>query len=334
MTPDELIDRRKQAWTRLAAILERAERARLPSLSETELLELGQLYRSATSDLALAQRDFPRHALTQYLNQLVGRAHPVIYRGEPLVLRRVGQFYTRTFPQLYRELAPFILAAVVLFFGTAIVSYGVVQLNPKAANYVLPPFLIDDIEAGRAWWKDLNDANNIGLALIMTNNLQVAFQAFASGIAFGLFTAYILIMNGLNLGMTLSLMQVYGHAGPLWEFVIGHGVLELSEITMAGGSGLLIGYALLHPGLLSRRDALQAAAQKSIQLLLGSAPLLVIAGAIEALVSPSNVAAPIKYAIGITTGILLYAYLLLAGRSYAGLAKRLRRYPLLHRLFR
>jgi len=333
MTPDELIARRKTDWERLTAIVRRAERSRLRALTEAELIELGQLYRTATSDLALAQRDFPRHSLTRYLNQLVGQAHPVIYRGEPLVARRLGEFYTRGFPQLYRELAPCILVAAILFFGASVLSYGVTLINSDAVNYVLSPRTIDAIESGKMWWKDLNSANGVGSAMIMTNNLQVSFYAFAGGISFGLFTIMVLIMNGLSLGMTLGLMQVYGHAAPLLEFVIGHGVLELSEITMAGGSGLLIGYSILHPGLVSRRDALAVAAQKSIRLLLGSAPLLIVAGTIEGLISPSDVLAPIKYTIGITSGILLYSYLFLAGRDYAAVVKKMRRHPL-RQLFR
>ena len=331
MTPDELIARRKNDWERLTAIVRDADRARLHSLSEKELIELGQLYRMATSDLALAQRDFPRHNLTRYLNQLVGQAHPVIYHGEPLVLRGLGDFYVRQLPQLYRELAPFIFAAAFLFFGPAILAYGITLLNPDATNYVLSSQTISAAQSGRMWWKELNAANGVGATVIMTNNLQVSFMAFAGGISFGLFTVYVLLMNGLSLGMTFGIMQVYGHAAPLAEFVIGHGLLELSEIIMAGGSGLMMGYALLQPGLLSRKDALSTAAQKSIRLLLGSAPLLIVAGIIEGLISPSAAPALLKYAIGIASGIVLYGYLFFAGRDYSWVAKKRRRFPLLRR---
>ncbi len=316
MTPDELIQHRKSDWERLTALLRRVQGGELSSLSETELGELGQLYRATTSDLALAQRDFPHHAVTLYLNQLVGRAHPLIYRGEPLLFRQLRDFYLRGFPQLYREISPFIIAAAFLMFGTGILAYALALINPDAARYVLSPGMISAIKDGTPWWKELNDFNEAGAAFIMTNNLSVAFRAFAGGMLLGLFTILVLIENGLQLGMVLGLLQVYGHAGPLWEFIIGHGVLELSEITMAGGSGLMLGYAIIHPGLLSRKDALITAAQKALRLLLGSAPLLVIAGTIEGIISPSDAPVALKYAIGITSGILLYGYLGLAGRDW------------------
>jgi uncharacterized membrane protein SpoIIM required for sporulation len=315
MTPDELIQQRKRDWERLTALLQRAQRADFATLGEAELVEFGRLYRAATSDLALAQRDFPNHALTLYLNQLVGRAHPFIYRGEPLVARRLREFYTRGLPQLYREFAPFILAAALLLFGPAVLAYTLGLVNPDSARYVISQQQIDLIKEGTPWWKDLNGGNETGAAFIMTHNLQVAFFAFAGGMLLGIFSVYILIANGLQLGMVFGLLQFYGHAAPLWEFVIGHGVLELSEVLMAGGSGLMLGYAMLHPGLLSRGDALVVAAHKAIRLLLGSAPLLVVAGTIEGVISPSAAPALLKYAIGITSGLLLYGYLFFAGRE-------------------
>ncbi|CAG0959264.1 hypothetical protein ANRL3_00765 [Anaerolineae bacterium] len=315
MTPNELIERRKTDWERLTAILQRVQRGQLHALNEAELIELGQLYRAATSDLALARRDFPRHTLTNYLNQLVGQAHPLIYRGEPFIARQLFEFYARGLPRLFRELAPFIIVAAILFFGAGILSYAATIANPDAANYVLPAQTIEMIKSGKMWWKELNGMNQVGSAMIMTNNLRVTFFAFAGGILLGLFTLYTLIFNGLHLGMVLGLMQFYGHAEPLWEFIVGHGVIELSVVTFAGGSGLMLGYAILQPGLLSRKDALIVAAQKSVRLLLGTAPLLVIAGLIEGLISPSDAPAFLKYGIGIASGILLYAYLFFAGRA-------------------
>ncbi len=313
---DQLIRQRKRDWERLEALLKRVERDQIKTLSQAELVEFGQLYRSATSDLAIAQRDFPQKDVTAYLNQLVGRAHPVVYRGEPLIGRRLREFYRASLPQLYREMLPFIAFAALLLLAPAVIAYLAMLSNPDAARYVLSPSLIALIKSGTPWWKDLNGMNEIGSAFIMTNNLRVSFLAYAGGLLFGSLTVYVLVLNGIHLGAILGLLQFYSNAAPLWEFVAGHGVLELSQITMAGGSGLMLGYALLRPRLLSRRDALGIAAQKSIHLLLGTAPLLVVAGTIEGMISPSPaVPALVKYGIGILTGIVLYSYLFLVGRN-------------------
>lgn len=315
MQSDQLIRQRKRDWERLENLLKRIENDQIESLTQTELVEFGQLYRNATSDLAIAQRDFPQKDTALYLNQLVGRAHPVVYRGEPLVWRRLKLFYRYGLPRLYREVFPFIVAAALLLFMPWLVSGVVVYFNPTAANYVLSPAVISDIESGTRWWKDLNDANEVGASLIMQNNLGVAFMAYAGGMLFGLLTVYVLIMNGIHIGSVFGLLHYYNHHVPLYEFIAGHSFLELSEITMAGGCGLMLGYALLRPGLLSRRDALVIAAQKSIRLLLGTAPLLIFAGLIEGIISPSDtIPAFVKLGIGLLTGILLYGYLFLVGR--------------------
>lgn len=313
---DQLIRQRKHNWERLEVLLKRIERDQIKTLSQSELVEFGQLYRSATSDLAIAQRDFPQKDVTLYLNQLVGRVHPVVYRGEPLIWRRLKNFYLGGLPQLYRDIFPFVAVSALLLFGPAVVAYFVMLFNPDAASYVLDPIFISLIKNGTQWWRDANDANTMESAFIMTHNLGVAFFAYAGGLIFGLVSVYALVTNGIQLGAVLGLLRVYAHDAPLWEFIIGHGVLELSEITMAGGSGLMLGYALLRPGLLTRCDALGIAAQKSIRLLLGTAPLLVLAGTIEGMISPSFIVpAFVKYGIGILSGVLLYGYLFLVGRQ-------------------
>jgi hypothetical protein len=130
---DEFVKSRQADWARLSALVDRLQSGgRRPSAEELEAL--GQLYRAATSDLALAQRDFPNARVRQYLNALVARAHAVIYRGEALDLRRVARFYLQTFPALVRELGPFILAAALLFAVPALVAGIALALDPGAAG--------------------------------------------------------------------------------------------------------------------------------------------------------------------------------------------------------
>lgn len=75
------------------------------------------------------------------------------------------------------------------------------------------------------------------------------------------------------LGGITGLTAHYDVGFELWTFVIGHGVIELSAIFIAGGSGLMLGWAILQPGLLKRGDALMLAGRKAVKLIIGYVPV-------------------------------------------------------------
>src|SRR4029077_20512937 len=102
----------------------------------------------------------------------------------------------------------------------------------------------------------------------MTNNIWVSMLAFGLGVFFGLPVIWVMISNGIALGGLFGLTQAYGIAGGLFEFVVGHGVLELSIVVAQGAGGLMMGWALVSPGNRSRGDALVIAGRRAFTLLL------------------------------------------------------------------
>ncbi len=318
MNIDEFYQSRRQEWELLTNLIERAQRdAR--RLSTADIEQFASLYRAASSDLALAKRDFPRHRITRYLNQVVARAHSILYQGEPLAWKRIVDFALRGFPRLFRETFIFTLIAFLMVVIPASVAGFATAASPQAATWLLPAEvqdLIPIVEDKQLWIDIPVEERPFTSAFIMQNNIRVSFLAFSSGVSGGLLTLWILVLNGLILGGLLGLTSYYGIGFDLATFVIGHGVIELSVIFMSGGSGLMLGWALLHPGLMRRRDALMIAARKAVKLLGGSVPWLVVAGTIEGFISPSEtIPWPIKWTVGILSGVLLYSYLFLAGRE-------------------
>jgi uncharacterized membrane protein SpoIIM required for sporulation len=317
MHVDEFYQSRKADWETLSQLLDRSQKA-IQDLTPQDVQTLGRLYRAVTSDLALAQRDFPRHRVTQFLNQLVARAHAAVYRGEPLALKRLWDFFRADFPRTFRAAFPFTLVAALLLFIPAIAAGISAAVQPEAAIWLLPPELQESvhmIEEGELWTDIPVNKRPYASSAIMTNNIQVSFLAFGGGITAGLLTLYVTIFNGVMLGALLGLTYHY-NIPDLANFVIAHGVIELSVICMAAGSGFMLGWAILRPGLLRRRDALTLAAGQSVKLLMGAVPWLIVAGTIEGFISPAeNVPPIVKWSVGITSGVVLYSYLFLAGRE-------------------
>lgn len=317
MNADQFYESRRADWQQLTQLLDLSQ-GNLKRLTPADISALGRLYRAATSDLALAQRDFPRQQVTIYLNQLVGRAHAVIYQGEPLGLGRLLRFATTGFPRLFRQAAPFIILAAALLFLPALAAGLATSYEPEAARWLLPAEaqqMIPMIEEQELWTNIPIEQRPYASSFIMQNNIRVSFLAFGGGVLAGLLTVIIMVTNGLMLGGILGLTAHYGVGFELATFIIGHGVIELSVIAFAGGSGLMLGWAMIQPGLLRRRDALTIAARKASRLIIASVPLLIIAGLIEGFISPNeNLPWPVKWGVGLATGIALYSYLLLAGR--------------------
>jgi uncharacterized membrane protein SpoIIM required for sporulation len=95
----------------------------------------------------------------------------------------------------------------------------------------------------------------------------------------------------------------------LWSFVAPHGVLELPAIFIAGGAGLEIARGLLFPGMLPRKVSLAKAGSRAAKLLLGTIPLLIVAGLIEGFFSPSGAAYQLKFLLAAVLFVALIAYL-------------------------
>ncbi|MFZ3215617.1 MAG: stage II sporulation protein M [Candidatus Acidiferrales bacterium] len=303
------LEKRKPYWARLEALAKRSSRRGLRGLEHGELQELGLLYRQTASDLAIVREDSTSNPLSAYLNSLLGRAHNLIYMGQQPQLSALVKFYSRTYPQVFRETFPETLLAFAIFLVTAIAACALTLHDPSFAHRVLGAQMMDTIEKHEMWTHSIVTVKPLAASTIMTNNLSVAFVTFALGITAGVGTAWMMVINGLLLGVVGAATWHAGMAGQLWSFVAPHGVLELPAIFIAGGAGFEIARGMLFPGLLPRRESLALAGGRASRLLLGTIPLLIVAGTIEGFLSPSEIAAPLKFLLAAVLFAALIAYL-------------------------
>ena len=305
----------KDNWQRLEDLLSMLSGKGLRGLSRLEVREFGELYRRAASDLAIARAETRDPKLINYLNSLVIRAHGRIYRAESQGAGLIVKFFSHDFPQTFHRNWRYMAVAFGVFLGFAIFGFIATWIDTDFTHFVMLSGLTTEITAGNQWWKSLNDANQIGATHILSNNILVTFRVFAMGAFFGIGAVYDLAFEGARLGSVFAacykLNPPFGNQ--LASFVVGHGVIELSCIFFCGGAGMMIGYALINPGDLTRGQALKKKGIEAARIVIGCAFLLVIAGTIEGFLSPSDLPAIVKIATGVGTGIAMYSYLFLAG---------------------
>jgi uncharacterized membrane protein SpoIIM required for sporulation len=148
---------------------------------------------------------------------------------------------------------------------------------------------------------------------IFVNNIRVTLLAFAAGLLVCLGTAFVIVNNGVLLGVVAGLVSSAGMGRDFVVFVVPHGVLELTCIVVAGAAGLRLGWAIVDPGPGTRAKALIAEARSGIEIVLGTMPWLVGAGIVEGIVAP-RLGFASALVVGIGLGAVWWALLLWRGR--------------------
>jgi uncharacterized membrane protein SpoIIM required for sporulation len=309
------LSKRRPYWERLTELVERSGRSGVRNLSHKELQELGLLYRQAAADLAAVREDPLEQGLARSLNQLLSRAHNLLYAGRKRSGWGIIRFYKVDFPRTFRATFGYTLAATLLFLFAGLAGALLTLHDATFERYFLGPQMIETIEHHQMWTEDVLTVKPLASSKIMTNNISVCFATYASGILAGLGTIFYMLLNGFLMGVIGVACFEANMSNMLWSFVAPHGVLELPAIFMSGGAGLLLARGLLFPGLLPRRESLAQAGAKSAKIIFGIIPTLIVAGTIEAFLSPTHLPAPLKYLFAIALFTLFTVYLAKSGRE-------------------
>ena len=316
MTAEGFAAARTADWQALEALLaagrpSAAERRRLAALYRVALADLGQLRTLAARD-QIAPLPLPAIA---WLNGLVARAHARVALHRRGSAVDIPEFFAATLPRAVRRALPRIGVAALLLLGSALVSYLLCRNDLALAQRLAGPAMSRNAEGFAQLGKGRAESVDAAMAAFyVTNNVQVAFVAFALGITLGIGTLFIMIQNGLILGVTLALVRHHGSLVNFFAFISSHGFIELSAILIAAGAGLGMGRAVAAPGPYRRAVALKLAAREAATLVMGAACLLLIAAFFEAFVSPSSWRPGSKLAIGLANLAWLSLYVGLAGK--------------------
>jgi uncharacterized membrane protein SpoIIM required for sporulation len=262
----------------------------------------------------------------------VASTHAVIYVDQAQPLRSFINFVKSGFPSLIRKHTRVVILSSLIFLLPSLLGFYWMGTNPVWLDRFFPQLseqiaeMEDALQSGPSMLASgiiKDETMPIMSTRIMVNNIEMSIYAFATGITFGLMTAYILITNGVLLGSVgfLYLTRPSDYVLYFLAGILPHGVIELTAIVFSGTAGFLLAGALIMPGNLRRMDALQYHSHDAIQIMYGVGLMLVIAGLIEGFITPIRIEGAqgvvdyLKIGFAVLLGILLIIYFSFAGRQ-------------------
>jgi uncharacterized membrane protein SpoIIM required for sporulation len=295
---NQWILKRRPHWDRLSILLAQSDASGLGQLSRAELQEMALLYRQVAADLSVLRQDSTARTYAVHVNQLLARAHHIIYSGRKTNLLTLFRFLRDQYPAIFQRQIGYVLVSLLITMAGGLFGAVVTTSRPEFMRHLLGPEMIATMERHEMWTKSVVSVAPMESSFLMTHNLTVSFGAFATGIIFGLGTLYFMAFNGLLLGVIGAACYHYDMSLSLWSFVAPHGSLELPSIIIAGAAGFRLGHAMLFPGALRWKDSIARGGIEATQLVSGIIPLLVIAGCLEGFFSPSDAPVWLKFTVG------------------------------------
>ncbi|MEV0064848.1 stage II sporulation protein M [Amycolatopsis sp. NPDC051373] len=300
-------------WARLGELV------RQRRLSGAEADELVTLYQRTATHLSIIRSTAPDPALLARLSALVARGRSAVTGSHSPAWREVALFFTRRFPAaVYLSRRWWIPAALASVVVMAVLGVWIASDESVRSALVSP----DEIKAMTAPGGQYETYYSTGpassfAAKVWTNNAWVAATCLFLGVALGLPVISALWLNSLNAGIAIGLMSSAGRGDVLLGLLLPHGLLELTAVFIAAGTGLKLGWTVIDPGRRSRSAALAEQGRSVVVIALGLACVLLVSGVIEAFVTPSGWPTWVRIGIGAVVELLFLTYVFTLGRRAA-----------------
>lgn len=276
MRETEFIKKNEEKWSKYESTLRR---------DRQDPDKLSDLYVNITDDLSYSRTFYPNRSVRVYLNSLAQRTFMQLYKGRRGESGRFVTFWTDELPRILYEYRKMLLLSLALFVLSMIIGIVSFRMDPQFAEFILGEHYVDmtrtNIRNGdpMAVYKSRGQA---AMFLEITfNNIYVAFQVFIMGAFFAIGSVFLLMSNGVMVGVFQYFFVDEGLFRESFLTIWIHGALEISSIVIAGAAGLVMGSGLLFPGTYSRLRAFGKSARAGFKIMLGTVPLFVIAGFLE-----------------------------------------------------
>ena len=309
MDLDVFVSTHRAEWDRLDALLGRRR------LTGAEADELVSLYQRTATHLSLIQSSAPDPQLTGRLSQLVARARSAVTGTRRASWRDVTRFLAHGFPAaVYRSRRWWVPTALLSIVVGIILGWWT-GTHPEVQASIAAPSQLRELTRPGGEYETYYSSHPAAsfAAQVWTNNAWAAAQCLILGVFLGLPVLWILVQNMLNLWVGLGLMSSAGRLDTFLGLILPHGLLELTAVFVAAGTGLRLGWTVIDPGPRSRRTALAEEGRAAIGMAIGLALVLFVSGAIEGFVTPSGLPTWARIGVGILAELAFLTYVFVLG---------------------
>lgn len=307
MDLDAFVSAHYGEWEHLRALSGRR------TLSGAEADGLLDLYQRAATHLSLLRSAAPDPTVVQYLSTVLARARTASLRRRTLSWSRAGDFVLREIPAvLYRTRWWWISTALVNVVVAVVLGVWVAR-NPSVQTSFISPQAAQQL-VNHDFSNYYSQYGGADFAThVWTNNVWVTALCIAFGVL-GFPIVWVLWSNVVNVGVQGGIMVSYGHGSEFFGLILPHGILELTAVFVAAGSGLRLFWSWVEPGARTRADAMAREGRSMVVVALGLIGVLLVSGAIEAFVTPSGLPTFARVGIGVLAEIAFLAYVFVLGR--------------------
>jgi uncharacterized membrane protein SpoIIM required for sporulation len=276
MKESDFINQNKVKWVEVEKNLTKKE----VSPSETS-----KLFVQVTDDLSYARTFYKNRSVKIYLNEIAKFLFNDINKSKQNYFKSFIKFWKTDLPLVMYVSKRSMLISFVVFVSCFILGVITSRYDPSFCRSILSSNYIDmtneNIAKGDAMAVYKSDGELETFLPIFVNNIKIDFITFFSGIFMAIGSLFIMIVNGVMVGV---FQYFFISKGLFWESFLAiwtHGTLEISAIILSGGAGLTLGKGLLFPGTFSRFQALKASGMNGLKIIMGVAPVTLLAAFIE-----------------------------------------------------
>ncbi|HEX2706257.1 MAG TPA: stage II sporulation protein M [Candidatus Lustribacter sp.] len=310
MDLDAYVAAHRHQWQRLEQL---GAKRRLTGAEADEVLDL---YQRVSTHLSLIRSTTPDPTIVAHLSVLLARARSKSAGTRTGSWRSVGTFFTQTFPGALYRTRRWWLVTLVLNLVVAFVMGWWFLVNPQVESALATPAEIDQlVNADFEGYYSEFAAGSFAFR-VWTNNAWVSALCISLGIL-GFPVITLLYNNILNVSLIGSIMWHHDRAGLFFGLILPHGLLELTAVFVAAGTGLRIFWGWVEPGPRTRMASVAHEVRSAMAVALGLVVVLLVTGVIEAFVTPSGLPTWARIGIGLLAEAAFFTYVFTVGRRAA-----------------